>query len=626
MLIGFEIHQQLETHKLFCSCPSVLREEKPEVTIERRLRPTQSELGEIDRAALEEFLKGKSFVYEVYPDTTCLVELDEEPPHEPNEEAIDICIEVASMLNCDIADEIHFMRKLVIDGSNTSGFQRTAIIALDGYLETDKGRIGIPMICLEEEAARKIAEKGKKTIYRLDRLGIPLIEITTAPDITTPEQAREVALKIGKILRDTGKVKRGIGTIRQDINVSVEGGARVEIKGAQELNQIPKIIEFEVERQRKLIEVKEELKNRKISLGNFRYDVSEIFKGTASKIIAAQLKENGRVLALKLGGFKGLLSKKLGPEFAQYAIVAAGVKGVFHSDELPAYGISQEEVNSVSKKLALGKNDAFVFVAEKKEAAERALEAVLRRARLALEGVVEETRAVNQDATTSYMRPLPGAARMYPETDIPPIAITRERISRIKANLPELYEEKKKRYVKLHKLSEEMASQLLASSATFDFGIEKKPAWKFFEEVVEEIKIAPSIAANTLLGTLKDLKRDGYETESIGGEKLKEVFRLVAENKMAKEAIPKVLAVVAKNPVQKVENVVRQVGIGFIGEDEIEEAVRNVLKVREEFVREKGLDAAKPLMGVVMKELRGRADGKLVSEMLRRELKKFLGK
>ncbi len=616
MLIGFEIHQQLETHKLFCKCPSTLREEKPEVTIERRLRPTQSELGEIDRAALEEFLKGKRFIYEVYPDTTCLVEVDEEPPHEPNEEAVDICIEVASMLNCDIVDEIHFMRKLVIDGSNTSGFQRTAIVALDGYLEMERGKIGIPTICLEEEAARKISEESKKAIYRLDRLGIPLIEITTAPVITSPEQAREVALKIGEILRATGRVKRGIGTIRQDINVSIEGGARVEIKGAQELNQIPRIIESEVERQKKLIEVEEELKNRKISLGTFQtYDVSQIFKNCGSRIIAVQLKEGGVVLALKLKGFKDLLGKNLGPEFAQYAKVSAGARGIFHSDELPAYGISQEEVDKVSKKLVLGKKDAFAFVAGKKEAAKRALEAVFKRARLALEGVPEETRVANPGGTTSYMRPLPGAARMYPETDIQPIAVSKERITAINTKLPELYEEKIQRFVKKHRLSEELASQLVRSEYS-----------RFFEEVVGEIKITPSVAANTLLGTLKELKRGGYETESIGGKKLKEVFLLVAENRIAKEAIPEVLIAIAENPKQKVEEALKLVGTKTFEKEEITEVVRNVLKFREEFVREKGMDAAKPLMGVVMKEIRGRVDGKVVNEILHRELKKFLGR
>ncbi|MBI5253689.1 MAG: Glu-tRNA(Gln) amidotransferase subunit GatE, partial [Euryarchaeota archaeon] len=444
MKIGFEIHQQLETHKLFCSCPSELKEEKPEVTVERRLRPTQSELGEIDRAALEEFLKGKSFVYEVYPDTTCLVELDEEPPHEPNEEAIDACLEVALMLNCDIVDEIHFMRKLVIDGSNTSGFQRTAIVAMDGYLETDKGRIGIPTICLEEEAARKIAEEENKTIYRLDRLGIPLIEITTAPDITTPEQAREVALKIGEILRATGRVKRGIGTIRQDINISIEGGARVEIKGVQELNQIPKIIEFEVERQKKL---------------------------------------------------------------------------------------------SRTGKIA------------------------------------EETRAVNPDGTTTYMRPLPGAARMYPETDIPPIAVSKERITAINAKLPELYEEKIQRFMKKHRLSRELASQLVKSERA-----------ELFQQVVKQTKISPSIVANTLIGTLKELKREGIETEKITVKKLIEIFKTVEQGTIAKETIGEVIEITIKNPDKPIKVIAAEFGITAFGEKEVAEIVRKALEERKDFV------------------------------------------
>jgi glutamyl-tRNA(Gln) amidotransferase subunit E len=221
MKIGFEIHQQINSEKLFCSSPSSLREEKEDYVVLRRLRPSQSELGVVDEAAMKEFLKGKSFLYQGYNDSICLVELDEEPPRGPNEEAVEIALTVALLLNAQIVDEIHFMRKLVIDGSNTSGFQRTAIIAFDGYLDTDEGRINIPTICLEEEAARKVAEDELTTTYNLDRLGIPLVEITSAPDIKSPTQAREAALKVGELLRATGKVKRGIGTIRQDINVSI---------------------------------------------------------------------------------------------------------------------------------------------------------------------------------------------------------------------------------------------------------------------------------------------------------------------------------------------------------------------------------------------------------------------
>ncbi|MDP6612763.1 MAG: Glu-tRNA(Gln) amidotransferase subunit GatE, partial [Candidatus Hydrothermarchaeota archaeon] len=491
--IGFEVHQQLDTSKLFCDCPSLLREDEPSYNCLRSLRPTQSELGEMDKAALKEFLKGKRYLYQGYGDSTCLVEIDEEPPHSPNRDAIDTAIEAALMLNADIVDEIHFMRKLVIDGSNTSGFQRTAIVALDGRLKIGEIELRIPTICLEEEAARKIMDEDDRTIYRLDRLGIPLVEITTAPDITSPAQARETALKIGELLRSTAKVKRSLGTIRQDINVSIEGGARVEIKGVQDLNQIPRVIENEAERQEMLLLVKKKLHSRGISKSKLKFKLiktTDTLKKSTSKRIKGQLAK-GIALVLVLPGFGGLLKDKLGPEMAQHSKLASGLGGILHSDEFPGYGVTKKEVKSLSGLLGTGDNDAFVLVLAPREAAEKALEAVFERALMAFDGVPEETRVANQDGITSYMRPLPGAARMYPETDIPPIVITEDRIARIKANLSESYEVKKKRYVKEHGLSQEMAFQLLAATTA------EKPAWQIYDEIVGSVKVSPRIVAKT---------------------------------------------------------------------------------------------------------------------------------
>jgi glutamyl-tRNA(Gln) amidotransferase subunit E len=307
------------------------------------------------------------------------------------------------------------------------------------------------------------------------------------------------------------------------------------------------------------------------------------------------------------------MTKRLGPEFAQYAKVAAGVKGIFHSDELPGYGISEEEVKNLIEELKLGEEDAFVLVAEEEEKAKKALEAVFKRAKMAFSGVPEETRMANPDGTTSYMRPLPGAARMYPETDIPPIVITGERLERIRSRLPELYEEKIERYVKEFSLSEELAAQMVRSGKS-----------GLFEEVINKINIPPSIVANTLLGTLKELKREGLEVEKITDVHLVEIFGLVADNRVAKEAIPEVIATLAKNPERDIRGIVEGLGISAFGETEIVEIISGILKEREGFVRERGLEAEKPLMGVVMKEVRGRADGKMVSEILRRELEKFL--
>lgn len=614
--IGFEIHQQLETNKLFCECPSVLREDEADIKVERRLRPTQSELGEIDRAALEEFLKGRSYIYEAYSTSNCLVELDEEPPHSPNQEAIDIALEIAMLLNAQPVDEVHFMRKIVIDGSNTSGFQRTAIIALDGRLDD----IRIPTICLEEEAARKIAEQDEKVIYRLDRLGIPLVEITTSPDIKTPQQASDVALRLGSLLRATGRVRRGLGTIRQDINVSVEGGSRVEIKGVQELELIPKIIEGEVERQKKLMAVRDILKERGAKVGEEIRDVTEYLASSKSKVISKALDKGGRVLAIALREFKGTIGAL---ELGRYVMVA-GLGGVIHTDELPGYGITQEEVKLVSDNLGLGDNDAFVLAAAEKALAERGLRVVLERAKMAMHGVPEETRTANADGSTSYMRPLPGAARMYPETDIPPVVISLARIERIAKALPELLEDKLERYQKEYGLSSDLAGQMIRSDQ-----------WPVFEKSVEALKKLSrgqslvitglsSVFANTLVGTLKDLSRAGHAVDTIGEEKLLEVFESVAKGTVSKEAIPRVLEELSKNPRARAADVIRDLGYETLGEDEVRHIVRRELAERREFVLQRGEGASRPLMGVVMKEIRGRADGKLVSEVLHKELKAFL--
>ncbi|MFH1065692.1 MAG: Glu-tRNA(Gln) amidotransferase subunit GatE [Nanoarchaeota archaeon] len=258
---GIEIHQQLETHKLFCNCPSLVNDEsKPDIIIKRKIRAVAGETGEVDKAAAFEKARARTFIYEACKTSSCLVELDEEPPHDVNEEALNFALEIALLLNAKPVDKIQFMRKTVIDGSNVSGFQRTALIATDGFIETSKGKVNIPTICLEEEAAKKISNKGNEVTYRLDRLGVALVEIATDASIKDNEHAKECASIIGMILRSTGKVKRGIGTIRQDVNVSIAGKQRVEIKGFQELKSIPIVIENEVKRQITLKESKPEVR------------------------------------------------------------------------------------------------------------------------------------------------------------------------------------------------------------------------------------------------------------------------------------------------------------------------------------------------------------------------------
>ncbi|MDQ1371962.1 MAG: glutamyl-tRNA(Gln) amidotransferase subunit, partial [Candidatus Thermoplasmatota archaeon] len=333
--IGIEIHQQLSTGKLFCGCASELVDEHHKEIV-RWLRPTQSELGEIDKAALEEAERKLQFRYQTVP-CSCLVEADEEPPHDANKLAIEVSLEMASLLHMRPVDEIHFMRKIVIDGSNTGGFQRTALIATKGHLELAGKRFGIASVCLEEDAARKMSEHGSEVTYRLDRLGIPLVEIATDPDMSTPEEARAVAARIGALLRATKKVRRGIGTIREDLNISISGGARVEIKGAQDLKLVPVYIEEEVKRQLALLEIKDVLRVRGAKkVAPEVKDLTGLLRGKSCRVFRSAIDAGGRILSVKLPKFAGTLGrteagvKRLGAEMAAHARVA-GVKGLFHS-------------------------------------------------------------------------------------------------------------------------------------------------------------------------------------------------------------------------------------------------------------------------------------------------------
>jgi glutamyl-tRNA(Gln) amidotransferase subunit E len=615
--VGFEIHQELDTHKLFCNCPSTLREEEPPIKVRRRLRPTQSELGEVDRAALAEAIKGKGFRYHVHPETICLVELDSEPPHPINQEAVDIALEIALLLNAKPVDEAQVMRKIVIDGSNTCGFQRTILMATDGWVEAKGKRIKIPTICLEEDAARKFGEDAELIDYRLDRLGIPLMEIATGPDFTDPFTPTEVALYIGRILRATGKVKRGIGTIRQDINVSIRDGARQEIKGIQELGLISTVIEREVQRQIALLKIRDELKKRDATEIEKKFiNVTEVFSDTDSRVIQNAITKGGIVLAVKLPKFAGLIGKELQPgrrfgtELADFAKIYGKVGGIFHTDELPACGISAEEVEKLRNATEAGPEDAVVIVADLKERAEKALDAIIDRVNQALKGVPEGTRRALPDGNTEYMRPLPGAARMYVETDIPPITITERRVKEIKERLPELPEIKQRRFIEVYRLSEDLAKRMSLS----------ENAW-LFEQLVKKYKVEPTLVATTLEETLVELKREGIPIHRIQESAFGELFDLISKGRLAKEAIPDVLREVAKGV--RVRVAVKRLSLERMTKVELLELISKVIRANQELIKKRGMAALKPLMGIVMGKVRGRADGKLVYKLLEGKLRKL---
>ena len=610
--MGLEIHQQLNTsQKLFCPCPCELQDKKPEYKLMRTLRPTQSELGMIDRAAYEESRRKLQFTYEAYKHDTCLVESDEEPPHPLNSEALEIALILSSLLNMAVVDEFHTMRKQVIDGSNTGGFQRTGLVATDGYMDTEYGRVKIENLCLEEDAARRIGQKKGHVLFRLDRLGIPLVEITTDPSMKHPEQVRDVAYQIGQVLRST-KVKRGLGTIRQDLNISISEGARVEIKGVQDLDLMPTMVENEVTRQIKLIEIRDELQRRNAEVMDEIYDIKELFQGTESKIISKAL-ESGSVLAIKLKGFAGLIGvevqpgRRFGTELAGYA-KKMGVSGLFHTDELPAYGITEEEVESVRTFLDLHDEDAFILVADEDEKARNALLEVIRRAKTAILEVPEETRKARDDANTEYLRPLPTASRMYVETDIPLQIIDRDYLEEIKSNLPELPDEKEARIIEEYSLSQDLAHQLVRRNRADDF-----------EEVMASTDVDSTTVASTFAYTLKELKRDAKDISKLDIDCLKNTFNLVSDGKITKEAVQEVLVGVCDGEPSP-EEAAKNLNLLMLSEDDVEKIIAEIVSSNAKMVEERGMGAMGPLMGMAMKQLKGKADGKLVNKLLRDKL------
>ncbi len=466
---GVEVHNRLATRqKLFCSCPPMLSSQKPEKIITRKLRAVAGELGRIDIAAEYEYLRNREFHYQIFLDACCLVEEDEEPPHPLNEEALQIALQVAKLLHCDIPDEIHVMRKTVIDGSNTSGFQRTAIVGLNGSLKTSLGIVKIGSVSLEEESAGIVEQTDGRVLYRLDRLGIPLIEIGTTADIKNPAHAREVAEKLGMIIRSTGKSQRGLGVTRQDVNISIKGSARVEIKGVQELELLEKIIENEVLRQIELVKKKQ------------------------------------------------------------------------------------------SK---------------------------------------EETRTAKPDGTTEYMRPLPGGERMYPETDIPPIEITKQMLAKIK--LPETWEQKLKKFERL--LPKQMAEQILRSD---------------YLDLFEKFQKYDSVmVANVLTSILKDLKRKGFDISKISDNNFEKNFSAVKSKKISKEAIPHILEAICQG--KNISNVLNK--FSSISNEELRKEIRRIFSAYPYLVKENNVSA---LMGEVMKIARGKIDGRTVAKILKEELEK----
>jgi glutamyl-tRNA(Gln) amidotransferase subunit E len=491
---------------------------------------------------------------------------------------------------------------------------------LDGAITVDGKKIPIQHVSLEEDAARKTGAEGLTVRYRIDRLCVPLIEITTGPVIYTPEEAENVALAVGRILRATRKVKRGLGTIRQDLNVSIRDGALIEIKGVQELELIALVVKLEVQRQLKLLEIRDELKKRELKQNNFSedlVDVTSAFTKTGCHIIQKALGQGKRVFAVKLPKFAGLLGTelvpnlRLGTEIADRARFWGRVGGILHTDELPSYGVSDDEIRKLRQTLNTETVDAIVLVADTKENAVDALRAAVERAREALKGVPEETRAANPDGTTRYMRPRPGAARMYPETDVPPIGITDDYIKQLRSRLPEPPEKMAQRIVKNYGLNEKIARQIQDSEYL-----------NLFEEIAGKTGVSSTFIAAAFTETFKALKRDGVEVGKVSDDQLMEVFQLVDTGKTPKEAVPNIISWLAQHEGSIPSEAVKALGLSMISEQELARIIDDIVSKYDEVVRERGADAFGFLMGLVMREYRGKVQPEQVSRALKEKLPK----
>src|SRR3989338_5177920 len=462
---GIEIHQQIEGKKLFCDCPALNSTKEPDIFVERRLRAVAGETGEIDVAAKHEMQKAKKFIYISNSEDTCLVDYDDEPPHPIHRQALDVALAVAVALNAKVVDELQVMRKTVVDGSNTTGFQRTALVARNGFIDIPSGKVRISIICLEEEAAQKVKEDEKSVTYKLDRLGMPLIEIGTAADIKSPDQAKEVAAYLGMVIRSTGSVKRGIGTIRQDVNISIKGGARTEIKGFQDLRSIVKVIENEVVRQEELI--------------------------------------------------------KRGKE------------------------------------------------------------------------ITSEVRKSEPDFSTSFLRPMPGAARMYPETDVVPIKITQEMIDNV--SKVELISEKIKQVASEYKMTSDLAT-----------GLFKAGKIAVFEQFAGKFKdLAPAFIASTMVSSVKEVERKhNLDGSKLLDKDLEHIFSLINEGRVSKDSITDIL-------LDTIKGVFDEKKYASASSEELEEEIKKIV------INKPGLSMG-GYMGLVMAKFKGKVDGKKAMEILKK--------
>jgi len=621
MKVGLEVHQQLATKKkLFCNCTPMGSDEYASKFV-RKLRLSKSELGEYDPAALFERTKSKRIVYYANPESSCLVEKDDEPPHPIDSDAKKIALLIASTLNSKIFNEIYAMRKIVIDGSNTSGFQRTMLVSMGGNLDVNGEKIGVQSICLEEDAAKLLNDKDSIREFSLDRLGVPLIEIALEPVTASPSKIKKIALTLGRLLRTTKMVTRGLGSIRQDVNVSIMDGEVVEVKGVQQLEQLEKVIEYEAKRQHGLILISEKLKERKLKKilkDDDVFDITQAFSNCKSKVIQKALKENATIKAIRIKNFASMFSYspyeeiRLGKEIGQL-VRFFGIGGVFHSDELPNYGIEDSNVEEIKKILDVGPKDGFLIIAANESKIDFAINSIINRVEDAKKGVPAETRQATQTGETVYLRPRSGASRMYPETDIPPIIISSNELEIARKQIPKSWDESFSDLQNQYKLNTQLTEQIFDSDYL-----------ELFEKICEDKNNSPTFVASILCSTITNLQRQGLNSQLLKNEEILKTFELLSEGKIQKETIETIFEKIMSDKAKSVDEALEKLALEYIDENELGIICGKIVDDNVQIINEQGMHSIGTLMGIAMKELRGKASGETINQILKKNIESKL--
>ncbi len=602
---GLEIHQQLLTNKkLFCRCPAGKYSRHYDAEILRHMRPTLSELGVYDGTALMEFKTKKEIIYRINRETVCTYEMDDTPPFLINEDALEIALGVGMLYNCSLVDELHIARKQYLDGSIPTGFQRTAIYALNGKIPYKNREVKIVQMSIEEDSCREVSDVGHDRIYLTDRLGMPLIETVTGPDMRTPKEVAEVARLCSKLVRSTNQVRRGMGAAREDVNVSVTGGTRIEIKGVPQIKDIPLLTYNEAMRQWNLLRLREELKGRGITQETFKAestDITSVLKNPHYLPIKNALQEGAVLKCVVLKGFSELLhwqtqtstyfSKEISDRVRVIACLTT-IPNMIHSDS-KGDTITSSEWQKVRKASGAKDNDTIILVWGSEDDTKTAVNEIIIRAKEAVIGIPSETRQALSDGTNGFERILPGADRMYPDTDLPPKQIPAGTIQRIKSGLPQHFWEREKWYRELN-IPADTIEELSIS-----------PYAELFKKAVNEWKVNPVFAAVLLIQFPKRLRKKGYDVEILNEEIFSGIISAYKENQITRDGILPLL-----------ENVI-SVGVFFdellpppCTDNELDKTFKESRDSLKNIRLYKQENRSKVLMGLAMNKLRGRISGR----------------